>query len=191
MFNTIFCYISLYQITVVYRNLQLSMGIAVVRFRPSAGRSFIKISQFLHKLSLAQTDARTDRHPDYDSPRHRDHLYVLYNNLYLFRFVIGEQNNFDLLFLLYRWGIILFFIIPFKGQKKDIQSVDSKTPAQTQKVHISLVEIFSRALRDLLMINITLIMCHLLEEVWLQIWWRGNFIFQFRPQQYVSFEKRD
>lgn len=34
--------------------------------------SFIKISQFLLKLSFAQTDERTDRHSKLNSSRHAD-----------------------------------------------------------------------------------------------------------------------
>ena len=66
------------------------VGVAVVRLRPSAIPTvlryqetclpnFIKIFKFLLKLQHAQTDGRTDSHPDINSSLHHDHLYIYIN----------------------------------------------------------------------------------------------------------------
>ena len=48
----------------------------VLRYQETCVPSFIKISKFLLKLQLAQTDGRTDSHPDFNSSLHPDVLYI-------------------------------------------------------------------------------------------------------------------
>ena len=64
-------------------------------------RTFLSRIWFLLKLQLAQTDGRTDSHPDYNSSLHSDHLYIhnpISNSICLrwCKQSLGEQNNYTL-----------------------------------------------------------------------------------------------